>query len=376
MSHALLLGSSSPCPCSRSAALHAALRRPGSAPSPTAGGRASRSPPRRKVRAPYDVRSSARAATPLADLRVHRDRFYVHGNAGERYTIRITNPTASRIEAVVSVDGLDVIDGESGDLRKRGYVVPPYGEIRIEGFRTSTADVATFRFSSVNDSYAGKKGKARNVGVIAVALFEEQAARRRSSSTEPAPPTHRLRRRTTTATTSTSDLDRRGGRGAARGGRPSRWRGRAPRRRRQGAGQAPAPSAPPADRAPSRAGGGAPPPAPAAPPPSAHADMARPRRARRDTAPTSRRGTQRAEASASASAPSSASSATRPRASPVRARRATARSRSPSSATTTPPASWRSASRSRRCPTRGEIMTRETADPFPGDDRFARPPGR
>jgi hypothetical protein len=75
----------------------------------------------------------------------------------------------------VSVDGLDVIDGENGDLRKRGYVVPAYGETRIEGFRTTQADVATFRFSSVSGSYAGQKGKARNVGVIAVALFEEAA---------------------------------------------------------------------------------------------------------------------------------------------------------------------------------------------------------
>jgi hypothetical protein len=105
-----------------------------------------------------------------------RDRFYVQGSANERYVIRISNPTPRRIEAVVSVDGLDVIDGENGDLRKRGYVVPAYGETRIEGFRTSTSDVATFRFSSVSGSYAGQKGKARNVGVIAVALFEEQQA--------------------------------------------------------------------------------------------------------------------------------------------------------------------------------------------------------
>ena len=105
-----------------------------------------------------------------------KDRFYVQGNANERYIIRITNPTPNRVEAVVTVDGLDVVDGENGDLRKRGYVVPPYGETRIEGFRTSSADVATFRFSAVSDSYAGKKGKARNVGVIAVALFEEEAA--------------------------------------------------------------------------------------------------------------------------------------------------------------------------------------------------------
>jgi len=126
-----------------------------------------------KVRAPYDVQIIRDNGDTLPTY-PFKDRYYVQGNDGERYTIRVTNPTANRVEAVVTVDGLDVIDGESGDLRKRGYVVPPYGDVRIEGFRTSTDDVATFRFSSVDDSYAGKKGKARNVGVIAVAIFEEQ----------------------------------------------------------------------------------------------------------------------------------------------------------------------------------------------------------
>ncbi|MBL9017370.1 MAG: hypothetical protein JNL83_24490 [Myxococcales bacterium] len=128
-----------------------------------------------KVRAPYDVQVLRESGEVLPTY-AFKDRFYVQGNASERYILRITNPTPNRVEAVVSVDGLDVVDGENGDLNKRGYVVPPYGETRIEGFRTSQADVATFRFSSVVDSYAGKKGKARNVGVIAVAIFEEQAA--------------------------------------------------------------------------------------------------------------------------------------------------------------------------------------------------------
>jgi hypothetical protein len=127
-----------------------------------------------RVRAPFDVQIMRENGESLPTYASH-DRYYVQGSAGERYTIRIVNPTPRRVEAVVSVDGLDVIDGESGDLRKRGYVVPAYGETRIEGFRTSQADVATFRFSSVHDSYAGMKGKARNVGVVAVALFEEQA---------------------------------------------------------------------------------------------------------------------------------------------------------------------------------------------------------
>ena len=126
-----------------------------------------------KVRAPYDVQV-IREDGSTEPTYAFKDRFYVQGSASERYTIRVTNPTPNRVEAVVTVDGLDVIDGEDGDLHKRGYVVPPYGETRIEGFRTSTDNVATFRFSSVDGSYAGQKGKARNVGVIAVAIFEEQ----------------------------------------------------------------------------------------------------------------------------------------------------------------------------------------------------------
>jgi len=146
-----------------------------------------------KIRAPYDVQIMRENGETLPTYSL-KDRFYVQGNANERYIIRITNPTERRIEAVVSVDGLDVIDGENGDLRKRGYVVPPYGETRIEGFRTSQAEVATFRFSSVSGSYAGQKGKARNVGVIAVALFEEQPEIEQQiivGQAPPPPPPHR-----------------------------------------------------------------------------------------------------------------------------------------------------------------------------------------
>jgi hypothetical protein len=126
----------------------------------------------KKLRAPYDVQVVREDGDVLTTYGL-KDRFYVEGAAGERYTIRVSNPTSRRVEAVVSVDGLDAVDGEPGDLRKRGYIVPPYGEVSIEGFRTSLDDVATFRFSSVGDSYAAQKGKARNVGVIAVAIFEE-----------------------------------------------------------------------------------------------------------------------------------------------------------------------------------------------------------
>ncbi len=127
-----------------------------------------------KLRAPYDVQIITEDGD-TAPTYAFKGRYYVQGTDNSRYIIRVTNPTPRRVEAVVSVDGLDVVDGENGDLNKRGYIVPAYGEVRIEGFRTSLQDVASFRFTSVDNSYAGRKGKARNVGVIAVAIFEEQA---------------------------------------------------------------------------------------------------------------------------------------------------------------------------------------------------------
>lgn len=127
-----------------------------------------------KQRAPYDVQIVREDGQTLPTYGLG-ERFYVEGTSGQRYSIRVSNPTARRVEAVISVDGLDVVDGENGDLKKRGYIVPAYGSLDIEGFRTSLSDVASFRFSSVDGSYAGLKGKPRNVGVIAVAIFEEIA---------------------------------------------------------------------------------------------------------------------------------------------------------------------------------------------------------
>jgi hypothetical protein len=100
---------------------------------------------------------------------------FVTGIAGHRYTIVLKNHSPGRIEAVVSVDGLDVIDGKPASLSKRGYLIDAFGDLEIEGFRTSTEEVAAFRFGSVASSYAEKKhGDSRNVGVIGVALFHER----------------------------------------------------------------------------------------------------------------------------------------------------------------------------------------------------------
>jgi hypothetical protein len=104
-------------------------------------------------------------------------RSYVMGHDGGRYSIRIENRTGARFEAVASVDGLDVLDGQPGSFEKRGYLVGPWATVEIDGFRRSDEVVAAFRFGRVRDSYAAKKGNDRNVGVIGVAVFEERGTR-------------------------------------------------------------------------------------------------------------------------------------------------------------------------------------------------------
>lgn len=323
-----------------------------------------------KVRAPYDVQV-IRESGDTAPTYAHRDRFYVAGESGERYTIRITNPTANRIEAVVSVDGLDVVDGEAGDLRKRGYVVPPYGETRIEGFRTSHEDVATFRFSSVSNSYAGKKGVARNVGVIAVALFEEQVEVHQQQIIVNENPNYRQ-------PYDEEDIGDDGdyyGPQASRGG----GSGRAAKDKSVAA-REPSPAktattrseskkmAPSADSAPAAPTGGASRPAPSPPPRDRRFDSSDDIGSVEQSRPAQKErlglGTEFGEQRHSAA---SFTKFVRAPGRPIAIAELRYNDTAGLMALGIPVAPM---------PDEGEIMTRETADPFPGDGRFAAPPGR
>ena len=81
------------------------------------------------------------------------DRWFVVGEQGRRYSIVVRNQSDLRLEVVLSVDGLDVIDGRPASVRKRGYVIAPHRTLVVEGFRQSTEAVAAFRFSPVRESY-------------------------------------------------------------------------------------------------------------------------------------------------------------------------------------------------------------------------------
>ncbi len=110
----------------------------------------------------------------------HKGRSYVEGSFGDDYAIRVFNHTGQRVEAVVTVDGRDVISGSVGNYKQgRGYVISPYDSVLIDGFRTNWSNVAAFRFTDIGDSYAARMGDASNVGVIGVAIFKEKQYRPR-----------------------------------------------------------------------------------------------------------------------------------------------------------------------------------------------------
>lgn len=115
------------------------------------------------------------AGRTLPGLRA-QGRTLILGADGQRYKIVVRNATTARFEIVASVDGLDVIDGKPGDPNRRGYIVDPHDTLVIDGFRTSDANVAAFRFGAVADSYAAQTSGDRNVGVVGVAIFAERGA--------------------------------------------------------------------------------------------------------------------------------------------------------------------------------------------------------
>jgi hypothetical protein len=106
----------------------------------------------------------------------HQGRTYIEGRAGSEFTLVVRNNTASAVLAVISVDGLSVMDGKLASKNDGGYVVDPFSSLTIPGWRLDDNDVAHFVFSGNGKSYAVKSGKGDNVGVIGCAIFEQQCA--------------------------------------------------------------------------------------------------------------------------------------------------------------------------------------------------------
>lgn len=130
---------------------------------------------------------SAHAIGRLADLAIydratgrdlpvhwHEGRAYVVGKPGNEYQIGIRNRRGEDLLAVVSVDGVNVVSGETANVRQGGYVLAPWQRMDIRGWRKSMGEIAAFYFTSLGDSYAARTGRPDNVGVIGIALYRRK----------------------------------------------------------------------------------------------------------------------------------------------------------------------------------------------------------
>src|SRR2546428_8289309 len=105
----------------------------------------------------------------------HQGRRYVVGKPGNEYAIGVRNGSSGRVLAVMSVDGVNVISGDTASPQQSGYVLAPYESADIAGWRKSLARTAAFYFTALPDSYAARTGRPDNVGVIGVAAFPQRA---------------------------------------------------------------------------------------------------------------------------------------------------------------------------------------------------------
>jgi hypothetical protein len=128
-------------------------------------------PLREGMRVGMDVLVDGRAVGLIA----HEGRLYLPvPRTRSEYEIRVINHGVRRVTAIVSVDGLSVITSEPASDRQAGYVVDPYGNIVIKGWRRDSDTVAAFTFEERENSYAYRMGHRDNLGVIDLVAFEEE----------------------------------------------------------------------------------------------------------------------------------------------------------------------------------------------------------
>jgi hypothetical protein len=104
----------------------------------------------------------------------HGGRHYIAGHPGARYALRVRNLSGARVLVVLSVDGVNVVSGETADWNQTGYVLEPGRSYDIAGWRKSGTQIAAFEFTAMQHSYAALTGRPGHVGVIGMAVFRER----------------------------------------------------------------------------------------------------------------------------------------------------------------------------------------------------------
>jgi hypothetical protein len=106
---------------------------------------------------------------------LHEGETFVEGREGSNFELEVHNRSDVRVEAVISVDGLSIIDGKEAGVASSGYVIDARSKVTIPGWMLTTDQVAAFVFSGKKASYAAQTtcGSAANTGVVGVMAFKE-----------------------------------------------------------------------------------------------------------------------------------------------------------------------------------------------------------
>ena len=106
----------------------------------------------------------------------HDGRLFVAGRPGARYSLKVANNTDGRVLVVMSVDGVNILSGETANYDQRGYIFDAHESYAVNGWRKSDTEIAAFTFASLPQSYAARTGRPADVGVIGMAVFNERPA--------------------------------------------------------------------------------------------------------------------------------------------------------------------------------------------------------
>ena len=126
--------------------------------------------------APFDLQIYDRTEGRLLPTYQFQGRTYVIGKPGNEYSLSLRNQGGERVMAVGSVDGVNIVTGETAAALQSGYVLSPGQSADINGWRKSLSNTAAFYFTDISDSYAARTGRPNDVGVIGVAVFRERRA--------------------------------------------------------------------------------------------------------------------------------------------------------------------------------------------------------
>ena len=106
----------------------------------------------------------------------HQGNIFVEGRKGSEFEVEFKNKTGKQVLVVPSVDGKSVFDGKPATPESKGYIVRPWGSIRVPGWTLDQSNVAKFTFEDKEKSYSAamaQEGEAVVSGVIGVLVYSE-----------------------------------------------------------------------------------------------------------------------------------------------------------------------------------------------------------